>query len=165
MPAPYSVLDVCGHIIKYSSENNKSISNLKLQKVLYFIQAAFLVNRECGCFLESIEAWDFGPVVPEAYRYYKKYGGLSIPSKEGERRCTREDVFGCTYEPVNDDCFEKDDADLINRIVDKLAKFSASYLVEVTHKQSPWKDVYQPYQNNIISKRSIKEYFDGKRHK
>ena len=35
----YNVLDVCRHVINYSNEKDYGISNLKLQKILYFIQA------------------------------------------------------------------------------------------------------------------------------
>ena len=42
----YNVLDVCRHVINYSNEHDYGISNLKLQKVLYFIQAYFLTNRQ-----------------------------------------------------------------------------------------------------------------------
>ena len=64
----YKVLDVCRHVINYSNEHDYGISNLKLQKVLYFIQAYFLTKKKdhTPCFDEKIEAWDFGPVVPEA---------------------------------------------------------------------------------------------------
>ena len=81
MPAPYNVLDVSRYVINYSNEKDYGISNLKLQKILYFIQAYFLISTPNGmpCFREKIEAWDFGPVVPEAYREYKQYGSTDIP--------------------------------------------------------------------------------------
>lgn len=42
----YKVLDICRHIINYSNEKDYGISNLKLQKVLYFVQAYFLIQRK-----------------------------------------------------------------------------------------------------------------------
>ena len=41
----YDVLEVCRHVINYSNEQDYGISNLKLQKVLYFIQAYFLIDK------------------------------------------------------------------------------------------------------------------------
>lgn len=41
----YDVLEVCRHVINYSNEKEYGISNLKLQKVLYFIQAYFLIDK------------------------------------------------------------------------------------------------------------------------
>ena len=76
----YNVLDVCRYVINYSNDKDYGISNLKLQKVLYFIQAYFLISTPEQCFRERIEAWDFGPVVPEAYREYKQFGSSNIPN-------------------------------------------------------------------------------------
>ena len=49
-----NVLDVCRYIINYSNKKDYVISNLKLQKILYFTQAFFLMNKENGepCFTE-----------------------------------------------------------------------------------------------------------------
>ena len=41
-----------------------------------------------------------------------------------------------------------------------MSKYSATKLVEITHNQAPWKNVYKPYMNNIISTDSIKECFE-----
>lgn len=41
MEGKYSVYDVSSYVIKYSNEKLNGISNLKLQKILYFIQAFF----------------------------------------------------------------------------------------------------------------------------
>ena len=51
----YKVLDVSRHVINYSNEKEYGISNLKLQKILYFIQAFFLVSASEQCFEEKIE--------------------------------------------------------------------------------------------------------------
>lgn len=66
----YSVLDVARYVVARSNRAG-TISNLKLQKVLYFIQAEFLVVQDAPCFAEQIEAWDFGPVVPVVYYRYR----------------------------------------------------------------------------------------------
>ncbi len=66
----YSAIDVARYIIWYCKRRRYSISNLKLQKILYFVQANFLVSIGTPCFEEEIEAWDFGPVVPEVYHEF-----------------------------------------------------------------------------------------------
>jgi len=80
----YHVLDICRHVINYSNERDYGISNLKLQKVLYCVQAYFLTNEKdhALCFDEKIEAWDFGSVVPEAYYEYGQYRSGDIPTIE-----------------------------------------------------------------------------------
>lgn len=82
MFVPYDVLDISRYIINYSNDKDYGVSNLKLQKILYFVQAYFLINIPDShvCFKERIEAWNFGPVVPKAYREYKQYGSTNIPT-------------------------------------------------------------------------------------
>ena len=48
----YDVLEVCRHVINYSNEQDYGISNLKLQKVLYLIQAYFLIDKTKNALLE-----------------------------------------------------------------------------------------------------------------
>lgn len=74
----YNVQDVCDFIIRYSNKKGYGITNLKLQKLLYFIQAYYLVAFDKPCFEEPIEGWDFGPVVPEVYKRFLPLGGCDI---------------------------------------------------------------------------------------
>lgn len=140
----YKALSVARYIIERCHSQNRSISNLKLQKILYFVQAEFLVSRGLPCFVEQIEAWDFGPVVPEVYQQYKIFGSSNIP------------MFGRLLNPV---VIRREDQELINEIVDECARYSASTLVDITHNQSPWLEAYDPGCNNVISQKSIKDYF------
>ena len=68
----HSALDVARYIINYSNKKDYHISNLKLQKLLYFTQAYYLAFTDSHkpCFPERIEAWNFGPVVPEVYHFH-----------------------------------------------------------------------------------------------
>jgi len=139
----YPAITVARYVIEHCNSTGRTISNLKLQKILYFVQAEFLVSKGEPCFRERIEAWDFGPVIPEVYHHYKVYGSASIP-------CIAEQL----YSPFSDE-----DQKLIDDIVDECAKYSASALVEITHRQAPWRDAYRPNTNALISNESIKEFF------
>ena len=122
---------------------NYSLSDLKLQKLLYYVQAEFLVNTDKPCFSEEIEAWDFGPVVPEVYYLYNIYGSTNIPDvSDGVKgRISQSDQLR------------------IEDIVDRCADYSAAQLTEITHQQEPWIKAYAPYQRNVITKKSIKIFF------
>ncbi|MBQ8682011.1 MAG: DUF4065 domain-containing protein [Bacilli bacterium] len=75
----YSALDIVKYIIISEREKGHIISNLKLQKVLYFIQAEFLVIKNEPCFKEDIIATDFGPIILEVYHEYKILLVLAFP--------------------------------------------------------------------------------------
>lgn len=140
----YSAIDVAKYIIWYCKQKGYSISNLKLQKILYFVQAAFLVDCGRPCFTEQIEAWDFGPVVPEVYHYFKIFGSADIPEFAG----------------INSEAaIIRSDREVINEMVDQCGKYSASLLVEITHNQNPWREAYRKGYNNPIRNESIRAYF------
>ena len=143
MSKEYNAVDIAKYIIYYCKEQGYFITNLKLQKILYFIQAEFLVSKNACWFHEEIEAWDFGPVVPEVYREYKSFGNSNLFLDD-------EDLPYISSE----------DKELINGMIDICSKYSASELVSLTHNQAPWKKAYKKYFNNIISKQSIKDYFE-----
>ena len=147
----YDAITVAKHIIDYSNSHNCGISNLKLQKVLYFVQAEFLVSKpdHSPCFTDAIEAWDFGPVVPTVYHKYKVYGRASIHSSKTGR------IFGYRREQEISD----EDQKLIDNMVDKLKDYSASALVSVTHAQDPWKNAYICGHNNKITNQDIRKFF------
>lgn len=146
----YKVLDVCQYVIDYSNEKEYGISNLKLQKILYFIQAYFLISQPSRCcFDDRIEAWDFGPVVPKAYRKYKQFGSSDIPTIMDFEKT---DSNGCIADA---------DKKLIKTVIDKFADYSATDLVSLTHNQSPWINAYIPHMNREITPEAIKEYFNG----
>ena len=154
------VLDVCRYVINYSNERGYGISNLKLQKILYFIQAYFLITEDTCCFSDKIEAWNFGPVVPRAYREYKGFGAGNIPpitsylEKEGA-----DDPWSARSVPFEESCIPLRDSDQINEVVDQFGGYSATELLSLTHSQKPWIDAYQPGRNREISINKIKEYF------
>ena len=157
----YKVLDVCRYIINYSNREDYGVSNLKLQKLLYFIQVYFLMNSKENepCFGERIEAWDFGPVVPVAYHEYKQYGSTDIPPVESYIDFDVDNPWSVSMTEYDEDCICDEDKKLINAVVKKLADYSATDLVDITHRQAPWKDVYVQHENNEITIDSIRKYF------
>lgn len=157
----YNVLDVCRHVINYSNDKDYGISNLKLQKILYFIQAYFLISTSEPCFVEPIEAWDLGPVVPEAYHEYKQYGSGDIPYIKSYIRFDEEDIWNSSDVKFEDNIISKNDKHLMDSVVDKFADFSATDLVTLTHQQAPWKNAYVRGMNNTIEIEAIREYFNG----
>ena len=57
------IIDLCEYIIYYSNIKDYGMSCLKLQKILYFLQAEWLITKDTKLFIDKIIAWDIGPVV------------------------------------------------------------------------------------------------------
>lgn len=143
-------LDVSSYIINYCTKRDYLMSNLKLQKILYFSQAYFLLSKHEPCFDDTIEAWDIGPVIPAAYKEYKKYGSGNIWIMN---HCLEEDCYN--------DIILDDDKKLICAVVDRFADYSAADLARITRNQSPWMDAYVPNRHNEITVKAIEEYFSA----
>ena len=73
----YKAMDLSAYIVSKCIKEDCPISNLQLQKILYYIQKAFL-DKDSLAFSDDIEAWQFGPVVPNVYDHYCGYGAMPI---------------------------------------------------------------------------------------
>lgn len=140
----YDVLDICYYIIKYSNDKDYGVSNLKLQKLLYFIQVWFLINTHRPCFKEKIEAWSFGSVVPEAYKKFSQYACMNILLNHDDLE----------LDPI----ISESDKYLINQVIDKFANYTATDLLNLILHQQPWLDAYYGDINTITNKMLL-DYF------
>jgi Uncharacterized phage-associated protein len=143
--ALYSALLISSYIIDYYDRTGRLVSNLKLQKLLYFVQAEFLVATGHPCFSEVIEAWDFGPVVPAAFYEYSIYGAAFIPHKK---------MMGVASNHI-----ESRHRKSIDNILETLSSYSSPHLVKITTEQSPWKQAYHPRRKCEIPHQAIKDFF------
>ena len=122
------------------NQEREGITNLKLQKVLYFAQAYYLAKLGRPLFSDTIEAWEYGPVVPSVYGRYRGNGSNPIISGEDKSSIAEEDK------------------ETIQKIWNTFGSYSASKLVDITHAHTPWKNAYQT-PSKVISRRALKEYY------
>lgn len=123
-------------------ELHEDITHLKLQKLLYFAQAAHLAAHGAPLFSDEIQAWKFGPVVPTVYQIFRDFESRHIPSEEGH------------------DCDEQVEV-FLKEVWKTFAKYSASELVHLSHKVGPWENFYKPNHNNVIPVSAIQESFEN----
>lgn len=138
---PYRAIDVANYIIHVREVQGHVMDPLKLQKLLYFIQGMFLILRDRPCFEDDIEAWDFGPVVPEVYFEYRFYGSASIP------------------DPGFSDNIWFGDRELLCEIIEVYARCSNANLLEVISKHDCWKETYVPNKKRKISHSNLYKTF------
>jgi len=120
----YLALNIAKYIIDKCTREKYPISNLQLQKILYYIQREFL-QQGIQAFPEEIEAWQFGPVVPEVYRQYCGFGALPIRMRYMIS-------------------IEADDVKIINLIVEKKRMLNPWDLVSDTHSSGKaWDLIYR----------------------
>lgn len=78
-----TMLNFANHILAVAYENNLSVSNLGLQKVMYFAMREQKDNHELlsEIYDEPFYVWRYGAIVPSIYRKYKGYGSRAIIEK------------------------------------------------------------------------------------
>lgn len=143
-PAKHSAMDFAKHIITLCTNMGNSISDLKLQKVLYYIQLAFILNLKEYAFSDEMEAWPYGPVVRSVYDAYSSYGSTKI--------CLQ-------YE--NEDVFSDREKNIIHSVLYNCINKNAWDLVEMSHVTGgPWDKIYQNGKGykKVIPKELMREY-------
>lgn len=164
MDREYDVLDIARYIINKCNEKGIIISNLKLQKLLYFVQGYTFAFDGHRCFSNKIQAWDYGPVCPDAYHEFKKYGAMNIPPVHECIEVTFDSHDNISWDtvPFDSSKIDSDTRETIDAVVNNYAPFSATKLVDITHNQLPWKKTYfsHPSEKNVtIDEQLIKKYF------
>jgi uncharacterized phage-associated protein len=140
----YSVIDIANKVVANTDINQgETISNLKLQKMLYYLQGFFIAVFDKKLFEESIEAWQYGPVVREAYFHYKDFGQTAIVLDE--------DIEIIELLPQENELFEE--------VMQEYGQFSAIKLMNMTHEELPWKKTFNENPQGEISFELLKEYF------
>jgi len=140
----------CHDVARYfltlmSEENGDLISNLKLQKLVYYAQGSSLALLKRPLFPEPIEAWLHGPVVPVLYDEYKKYDSGPIPRPQ--------DVYFERY--------DEESQALLNEVYSVFGQYSAWKLANMTHEEAPWKEVYESSPGGTIPLEAMKKYFEA----
>lgn len=135
----YKALDIANKIIsKTDLEHGDTISNLKLQKMMYYQQGFHLAYFGTPLFEEDIVAWQYGPVVPSVYKEYKSFESNSISTSK---------------ESIS---LSDDEEELFNNVYEEYNQFSAVALMKMTHDETPWKATEI---NSVISQDKMMSFF------
>jgi uncharacterized phage-associated protein len=134
-----NINDICNYVIfRLTSEGGGSLSHLKLQKLLYYIQSWNLAYEGKPLFDGTFQAWIHGPVNREVYNRFKAtkymYSSITLKDIDGE---------DCSFPNLSED-----DQDFINGILEAYAPYSDVQLEKMTHDEFPWieaRDGYMPY--------------------
>jgi len=127
------------------------VTNLKLQKLLYYSQAWRLAITGKPLFNDRIEAWIHGPVVPPVFGIFKHFRASPINAIP----------FDGTIEPGDGD---RSIQEHVAEILDVYAGFTGSELETLTHQEGPWLEARKGLaadepSNNVISHDSMRAFY------
>lgn len=121
----YTAMEIAKYAINKRYQEKKPISNLQLQKILYFLQLIFAVSHKKLLFDDEFEAWPYGPVIESVYRKFSDCGGFPIQQK-----------FAINIK-------DEDTRQFLDAGIDFLAEKSPWDLVRISHADgSPWDKIY-----------------------
>lgn len=136
-----SAIELAKYVIKFANDRQKNITNLQLQKILYYIAGIYAGIYGKPLFADIIEAWQYGPVVRNVYIEYCAWGSLPLQQETSVS-------LGLS----------KSELQVIDNVIIEKLNCSGSSLVNATHQESPWKN----HENliNLKPQISFEELYD-----
>lgn len=137
---------IADYFIGFSHDVGDPISNLKLQKLLYYAQAWHLALYDSPLFSEKIEAWVHGPAVPEVYRRFKGWAWQPIGESPSKPRLS---VRAENH---------------VHEVMRKYGPMTAYQLELLTHRERPWREARRGIapdepSHAVISKRIMRDFY------
>lgn len=141
-------------------DSDTRLDHLQLNKLCYLVNGFTLREREEPAFYNDVEAWRFGPVVPEVYTAYKDYGSNPITSLDMCRTSLNDKKAVSERWGELVDIIGQDVASIAYGVVKTYGKYRGWDLVHMTHKKrTPWKKAYRAGRNNVIPTDAIRQFY------
>lgn len=118
------------------------VTNLKLQKLLYYAQGYTLALLDRKLFDEEISCWNHGPVVESIYYQYKAHGRSPLPPSHLE---------------INK--YNDDELCILHLVRREYGQYEAWKLRDMTHEEAPFLNTPK---GGIMDNDYIKEFFFNK---
>ena len=157
-----NINDIADYVILMCNENGVDVSPLKLQKLLYYIQAWHMVYFDKKKLFEEMpQAWVNGPVYPSVYQRFKHIPRYSLITIENAGiQCSLQDKARMLD-------LNKDQFDFLDSIFQFYGVMDHDRLVFLTHSEAPWSEKRQglmPYEQSSteLSADSMYDYYHAR---
>lgn len=135
---------IANKFLELGDKDKNALTPMQLLKLVYIAHGWMLGLYKRPLISEKVEAWQYGPVIPELYHSIKQY--RSSPVKKIDIHISTSEI-------------DKDGSDIIKQVYDKYANFSGPQLSMLTHaKNTPW---YKTWNSRVstISNDLIEDYY------
>ena len=127
----YYAIDIAKYIFTYADSKDYSITNLRLQKLLYFVYKEYLKQTGQYLFKDIFYAWEFGPVI---HTVYKEFENTAVFIQKQYK-----------YPKFEDSLIE-----LINGVVEKYSQYPIDQLIYLsTLSKSAWEKAFNSKSKEI----------------
>lgn len=112
------------------NDTGRELTPMQLLKLTYIAHGYSLAFRSVELIDNEIQAWQFGPVIPDLYHKIKQYRDSGVKSK---------------IPRYNSDELDGDEMGLVDAVYEAYGHRTGVDLSNLTHQPgSPWSLVYQP---------------------
>jgi uncharacterized phage-associated protein len=137
----YEARKICNFLLSRYDARRFDLTNLRINKLLYFIHAESLATQPEGLVRNHFEAWQYGPVIRPVFDAFKVHGERWIPAPAKYL-----DYASGQQKPIPFEDVSASDATFIADVFERYCKFSTSQLVSLSHDPGgPWDLVYRAY--------------------
>lgn len=123
----YDAITIADELLQIAKRHGQALSPMKLMKLTYIAHGWALAILGRDLFQNRIEAWKYGPVIPDLYRATKRFGSSDIPlAQVGEQSAVDPQTKA-----------------FLEDVYRKYGGFTAIQLSTLTHQSgTPWDQVY-----------------------
>ncbi len=139
----YESKAIANYFIDLATREKKSLTPMKLQKLIYFAHGWNLAIHDEPLIDEQIEAWKFGPVINTIYHEFKHFGNQPITDHATDIELDEENTlnFRIITPKINSD--DIDTKALLDKVWEIYGKYSAVQLSNATHQPgTPWEQTW-----------------------
>jgi uncharacterized phage-associated protein len=142
----YNCFDIAKKLLNLAKSDAIHMDTMKLLKLTYIAHGYNLGFKGKPLFENAVQAWKYGPVIPELYHVTKRFGGKSVDPAIVE-------LYSENELNENDDKF-------LTIIWNAYKKYNGLQLSSKTHEEgTPWDKVYNQVHYNVIDNTIIEEYY------
>lgn len=134
----FSAKAIANFFLNEAKQRGELLSPMKLQKLVYYAHGWFAGHTGKPLIDETVEAWQYGPVIASLYHEFKRFGSGSITGK-----ATAFDArdFEMIEVPVPVDLSVQQ---YLRNVWESYGKFTATRLSEMTHApDGPWDQTWK----------------------
>ncbi|MEG3619142.1 type II toxin-antitoxin system antitoxin SocA domain-containing protein [Magnetovibrio sp. PR-2] len=128
---------IANFVLDYCEDNGHPITNLSLQKIVYFCHVWSLITLGRPLIRHQFEAWKYGPVLQYLYREFKSFDDdiITNRAKQLDPKTGIKQNAVCDFDPVTEE--------LLRDVVKFYSQLSAGQLVDLSHVTGgPWHQVW-----------------------
>lgn len=141
-----NALNVANYLLAHQLDDaGDAITNLKLQKLLYYAQGLYLAAHGAVLFPEPIEKWTHGPVVPVVFHHFEPLGNQPLQPDAD----------------FNSDSLTEAQREFLDEVYHVYGQFAAWKLRDMTQHDTPWQTTNEMEE---IPQQALEQYFQEHLH-